>query len=219
MPTIARIRGIVVYLPLDDHNPPHFHAQYAGHSVRIHIRTLRVLDGSFPPARLRILLEWAERYQNQIQDRWDAARRGESPAAPAPRGRRRRHRPGRQSGGAAARPSRLPPEPEPRCGRTARHAQGYVQRAGADSFWGAPAALTYAHDRAVPQRVRPIRVILAVGHPARPEASVMSGGVPTIALFPFPYSAGNGCPGVPTGYPHTARCLHEKTAQDCMVRV
>ncbi len=27
MPTIARIRGIVVYLPLDDHNPLHFHAQ------------------------------------------------------------------------------------------------------------------------------------------------------------------------------------------------
>ena len=35
MPTIARLHGIAVFLPTRDHNPPHFHASYAGQVVRI----------------------------------------------------------------------------------------------------------------------------------------------------------------------------------------
>ena len=79
MPTIARFHGIAVFFPTRDHNPPHFHASYAGQVVRIVIATLEIQNGSLPKAHLRILLEWASHYQDQLQDRWETVRRGEVP--------------------------------------------------------------------------------------------------------------------------------------------
>jgi hypothetical protein len=34
----------------DDHPPPHFHAYYEDFEVQISIKTLEVLNGSFPPS-------------------------------------------------------------------------------------------------------------------------------------------------------------------------
>ena len=35
MPEISRFYGIVIKMFFDDHNPPHFHAQYSGHEAVI----------------------------------------------------------------------------------------------------------------------------------------------------------------------------------------
>lgn len=45
MPEICRFYGIVIAMFYDEHNPPHFHARYGGHTVAIDIRTLSVLEG------------------------------------------------------------------------------------------------------------------------------------------------------------------------------
>ena len=43
---ISRFFGIVIKMFFDDHNPPHFHAEYGGYLALIDIRTLAVfLDG------------------------------------------------------------------------------------------------------------------------------------------------------------------------------
>jgi hypothetical protein len=40
VPEISRFFGIVIKMFFDDHNPPYFHAEYAGSLALIDIRTL-----------------------------------------------------------------------------------------------------------------------------------------------------------------------------------
>jgi hypothetical protein len=40
MPEISRFFGIVIKMFYDDHNPPHFHAEYGSDVALIDIRTL-----------------------------------------------------------------------------------------------------------------------------------------------------------------------------------
>ena len=40
MPEISRFFGIVIKMFFDDHNPPHFHAEYSGYLALIDIRNL-----------------------------------------------------------------------------------------------------------------------------------------------------------------------------------
>jgi len=43
MPEISRFFGIVIKMFFDDHNPPHFHAEYGGEVTLIEIRNLSVV--------------------------------------------------------------------------------------------------------------------------------------------------------------------------------
>jgi hypothetical protein len=49
MPEICRFYGIVIKMYFADHVPPHFHAEYAEHEVRIAIESLTALSGTLPP--------------------------------------------------------------------------------------------------------------------------------------------------------------------------
>jgi len=49
MPEISRFFGIVIKMFFDDHNPPHFHAEYGGDVALIEIRNLSVFSGRLPP--------------------------------------------------------------------------------------------------------------------------------------------------------------------------
>jgi hypothetical protein len=40
MPEISRFLGIIIKMFFDDHNPPHFHAEYGNDSALIDIRNL-----------------------------------------------------------------------------------------------------------------------------------------------------------------------------------
>ena len=48
MPRISYFNGIAIYMYVDDHGVPHFHARYAGKDVSVEIATARVLGGSIP---------------------------------------------------------------------------------------------------------------------------------------------------------------------------
>ena len=45
MPRVCEFFGILVAMYHNDHNPPHFHAEYAGHEASFSIHTLDVLEG------------------------------------------------------------------------------------------------------------------------------------------------------------------------------
>jgi hypothetical protein len=49
MPEVSRFYGIVVRIFYDDHNPPHFHAEYGEQEVLVNINTLAILSGKTPP--------------------------------------------------------------------------------------------------------------------------------------------------------------------------
>ena len=84
MPEVSRFYGIVIRIFYDDHNPPHFHAEYGEHEVLVNINTLAVLGGGLPARALGLVTEWASLRQQDL--------RGASPDLGSPE---RRHGPGR----------------------------------------------------------------------------------------------------------------------------
>jgi len=82
MPEISRFFGIVIHMLADEHNPPHFHAQYAEHAVSVTIRD-GVVSGRFPGHALRMVLEWGELHETELLANWDRLRNGQ-PAVPVP---------------------------------------------------------------------------------------------------------------------------------------
>lgn len=63
----------------DDHNPPHFHAIYAGAEAEFGIDPLTVLRGRFPRRALGMVLEWAALHQQELLDNWERLRNDEAP--------------------------------------------------------------------------------------------------------------------------------------------
>lgn len=66
MPRISEFYGIVIEMYWSDHNPPHFHAKYAGHQAEIDIRSLGVLRGRLPPKAMDMVTEWAAIHQQEL---------------------------------------------------------------------------------------------------------------------------------------------------------
>jgi phosphomannomutase len=63
----------------NEHNPPHFHAQYSGKKVAIDIRTLQVLEGRIEPRALGLVIEWASQHQDELLADWELARQDQQP--------------------------------------------------------------------------------------------------------------------------------------------
>ena len=63
----------------EDHNPPHFHARYAGSKVAIEIASLRMLEGQLPPRALGLVIEWASQHKNELLENWELAKNYQAP--------------------------------------------------------------------------------------------------------------------------------------------
>ncbi len=74
MPEISRFLGIVIKMFFDDHNPPHFHAEYGERSGLIDIRNLSLFSGSLPPRVLGLVIEWATMHRQELLEDWERAR-------------------------------------------------------------------------------------------------------------------------------------------------
>jgi len=74
VPEISRFFGIVIKMFFDDHNPPHFHAEYGSDLALLDIRTLSVFSGRLPPRVIGLVIEWATLHQQELLANWDRAR-------------------------------------------------------------------------------------------------------------------------------------------------
>lgn len=74
MPEISRFFGIVIKMFFDDHNPPHFHAEYGDYLALIDIRNLSVFAGRLPPRVMGLVIEWATLHQQDLLDDWKSAK-------------------------------------------------------------------------------------------------------------------------------------------------
>ncbi len=54
----------------DDHNPFHFHAEYAEDEAVIGIETLAVIAGRLRPRALGLVAEWAALHQEDLRQAW-----------------------------------------------------------------------------------------------------------------------------------------------------
>ncbi len=73
MPRVSEFIGIVIYMYCSDHAPPHF---YAEHEAVYTIDTLETLRGKLPRRANGMVIEWAQKYRNELRDNWDRARGG-----------------------------------------------------------------------------------------------------------------------------------------------
>lgn len=79
MPELCRFYGVLIKMYFDDHNPPHFHAVYAGEEALIEIGTLAIISGSLPSRALGLVVEWASQHRPELQEAWDRAKNLEAP--------------------------------------------------------------------------------------------------------------------------------------------
>ncbi len=70
MPEISKFYGVRVTMNYDDHLPPHFHAQYAGHKALIVIASGDVYEGWLPVCALAMVREWRELHQAELEENW-----------------------------------------------------------------------------------------------------------------------------------------------------
>ena len=78
MPEISLFAGIRITMYYDEHNPPHFHAAYNGHSAMVDILNGYVLRGSLPNRQLKYVLAWAEIHRDELMQNWELASGGKA---------------------------------------------------------------------------------------------------------------------------------------------
>jgi len=74
MPEVSRFFGISIRMYFDDHNPPHFHAIYAGKEATFGIDPIRLLEGKLPTRASSMVLEWTALHQRELMRNWDRLR-------------------------------------------------------------------------------------------------------------------------------------------------
>lgn len=75
MPEISRFLGIVIYIRYNEHNPPHFHAEYGKHNAAFSIKELKIMEGKLPPRVLSLVLEWAFLHREELLEDWNLAQK------------------------------------------------------------------------------------------------------------------------------------------------
>lgn len=77
MPEISRFYGIIIRMYYNEHNPPHFHADYEGESAEYSIETLELINGSLSKRANSLVLEWASLHKDELIKNWDHLRKQE----------------------------------------------------------------------------------------------------------------------------------------------
>jgi len=84
MPELSRFYGIVIRMYFGDHQPPHFHAHYAGRNAVIDIETLAFIEGQLPPRARGLVIEWATIHQAELREAFRTTQVMETPTRIAP---------------------------------------------------------------------------------------------------------------------------------------
>ncbi|OGP76864.1 MAG: transcriptional regulator [Deltaproteobacteria bacterium RBG_16_49_23] len=76
MPEICRFFGIIIRMFFDEHDPPHFHAEYQGNKAVFDF-TGNIMKGSLhSKTATRLVREWIDLRLNKLEEDWELARAG-----------------------------------------------------------------------------------------------------------------------------------------------
>ena len=81
MPTISMFYGLIIrmyYFDNQQHNTPHIHVHYQEHSAVIEIPSGKVLEGSLPRGKQKLVDAWVELRQEELLADWQLAVNGDS---------------------------------------------------------------------------------------------------------------------------------------------
>lgn len=71
MPEISRFEGIVITMYFKEHNPPHFHASYAGMDCQFDLQQGVFIHGALPSRQARLVLAWYELHKDELLSMWE----------------------------------------------------------------------------------------------------------------------------------------------------
>jgi hypothetical protein len=69
MPEISRFYGIIIRMFFNEHNPPHFHAEYGEYKIVVDLND-EVVKGFMPKRALKLIFEWLELHKNELIANW-----------------------------------------------------------------------------------------------------------------------------------------------------
>lgn len=73
MPTISMFFGIIIRMyNTNEHNPPHFHAYYQGHTAVFNMEG-EIIEGSMPRRQTKFIAAWAEIHKDELLANWRLA--------------------------------------------------------------------------------------------------------------------------------------------------
>lgn len=84
MPTISWFYGIYISMYVDEHNPPHFHAEYQGSEGLIAIKTGELIEGKLPRQALKLVEQWRKLHIDELMENWNNAIKLKMPNKIAP---------------------------------------------------------------------------------------------------------------------------------------
>jgi hypothetical protein len=76
MPSVSLFSGIKITMNWDEHNPPHFHVEYAEYEASILIQDGIVDKGYLPNKQLKLVLAWNEIHKDELMQNWELAKVG-----------------------------------------------------------------------------------------------------------------------------------------------
>lgn len=76
MPTISIFFGIVIKMFYDEHNPPHFHAEYQGEKAVFDFRGNLLRGDIRSRTAVRLIREWVDLHEADLRSNWDEMQQG-----------------------------------------------------------------------------------------------------------------------------------------------
>ena len=78
MPEISRFYGIIIRMFFNEHNPPHFHAEYGEYRVVVNLND-EVVNGFMPKRALKLIFEWLDLHKEELINNWEKCKNDISP--------------------------------------------------------------------------------------------------------------------------------------------
>ena len=77
MPEICRFFGIIIRMFFDEHEPPHFHAEYQGNKAVFDFNGSIIKGTLNSKTATRLLREWIDLHLLELEEDWRLAKAGE----------------------------------------------------------------------------------------------------------------------------------------------
>jgi hypothetical protein len=76
MPIISAFFGIIIRMFFDEHNPPHFHAEYQGDKATCDFRGNILVGNINSRTAVRLIREWVDLHRNELEQNWEEMQQG-----------------------------------------------------------------------------------------------------------------------------------------------
>ena len=77
MPEISRFFGIIIRMFFDEHNPPHFHAEYQGNKAVFDFNGNMTRGDLHSRTARKLVREWVDLHFKELNEDWELAKNDE----------------------------------------------------------------------------------------------------------------------------------------------